>query len=332
MVQLSQAIDSLAELGNYILSNPQELQDIVRIAQHNNGWFDEKNCQTALQSIAKEFLQKDKLEAFVSNYPTPTKEPKSIGLILAGNIPMVGFHDVLCVLLSGHNAKVKLSSKDDKLMRAILMKLQSINDQFKHQITIVERLSNFDAVIATGSDNSARYFEEYFGKYPHIIRKNRTSIAILKGNETENDYLNLGKDIFQYYGLGCRNVSMVFVPKGYEFENLLNGLKSYASALNNSKYKNNFDYNLTLLLINKMPHIQGEAVIFTEDKNLNSRIAVVHYQEYDNQDEINNFIIEHQQKIQVIIGEEFTPFGTAQSPRLQDYADNVDTMQFLAEL
>jgi len=245
---------------------------------------------------------------------------------------LVSFHDILCVLLSGHNAQIKLSSKDDKLTRAILMKLGQLSENFNKQIEIVDRLSDYDAVIATGSDNSVRYFEQYFGNYPNIIRGNRTSLAVLTGSETKVDYQNLGKDVFYYYGLGCRNVTFLLVPTGFNFEPLLNGFAAYENTLNNHKYKNNFDYNLTLFLINTVPHLQGDAIILTEDESLHSRIAVLHYKEYKTKDDLNNFIIKHNKDLQVVVGKEFTPFGQAQEPTLSDFADHVDTMAFLSKL
>ena len=333
MRPLSQTIQSLHQLGSYLLIFPEELQAMMQIAKQENGWFDEQSQTKAIQAIVEEFLQKEQLELFANNYNFPVTNPKRVAIIMAGNIPLVGFHDLLCVLLSGHKAIVKLSSKDNKLMKAVILKLQAIDASFKEQITIVEnQLNNFDAVIATGSNNSARYFEEYFGNYPNIIRKNRNSIAVLTGTETTDQLRNLCVDIFEFYGLGCRNVSKLFVPKGYDFTQLLTISNEFSEVLNNTKYKNNFDYNLTLLILNKIPYLESDSLILTEDKSLHSRIAILHYEEYEFVDDVNNWIIEHQNELQVIVGNEFTPFGSAQQPAINDFADNVNTMQFLENL
>ena len=333
MRPLSQTIQSLHQLGSYLLTFPEELQAMMQIAKQENGWFDEQSQTKAIQAIVEEFLQKEQLELFANNYNFPVTNPKRVAIIMAGNIPLVGFHDLLCVLLSGHKAIVKLSSKDNKLMKAVILKLQAIDASFKEQITIVEnQLNNFDAVIATGSNNSARYFEEYFGNYPNIIRKNRNSIAVLTGTETTEQLRNLCVDIFEFYGLGCRNVSKLFVPKGYDFTQLLTISNEFSEVLNNTKYKNNFDYNLTLLILNKIPYLESDSLILTEDKSLHSRIAILHYEEYESVDDVNNWIIEHQNELQVIVGNEFTPFGSAQQPAINDFADNVNTMQFLENL
>ena len=333
MRPLSQTIQSLHQLGSYLLTFPEELQAMMQIAKQENGWFDEQSQTKAIQAIVEEFLQKEQLELFANNYNFPVTNPKRVAIIMAGNIPLVGFHDLLCVLLSGHKAIVKLSSKDNKLMKAVILKLQAIDASFKEQISIVEnQLNNFDAVIATGSNNSARYFEEYFGNYPNIIRKNRNSIAVLTGTETTEQLRNLCVDIFEFYGLGCRNVSKLFVPKGYDFTQLLTISNEFSEVLNNTKYKNNFDYNLTLLILNKIPYLESDSLILTEDKSLHSRIAILHYEEYESVDDVNNWIIEHQNELQVIVGNEFTPFGSAQQPAINDFADNVNTMQFLENL
>lgn len=193
-------------------------------------------------------------------------------------------------------------------------------------------MKDFDGIIATGSDNSSNYFEEYFGKYPNIIRKSRTSIAVLTGNETKEELTHLGRDIFQYYGLGCRNVTKLFVPKGYDFKLFFEAMESYSSVIQNTKYKNNFDYNLTLFILNKIPYLTNDFLILTEDKSLQSRIGSIHYEEYSSLDTVNNYIIEQKNRLQVVVGQNFTPFGEAQTPRLNDFADNVDTMKFLLNL
>lgn len=333
MTPISNRISTLASLGDYLKALPQELLDICAIAEKHNGWFDINSQKTAIQSIASTYLTKENLEKFCENFSFTNLESKNVAIIMAGNIPLVGMHDLICGVLSGHNLQIKLSSKDDQLMKAIILKLHLIDNELFDRLKIqFQPMKDFDGIIATGSDNSANYFEEYFGKYPNIIRKNRTSIAVLTGSETKEQLTNLGKDIFQYYGLGCRNVTKLFVPKNYDFKHFFEAIESHSSVMRNTKYKNNFDYNLTLFILNKIPYLTNDFLILTEDKSLQSRIGSIHYEEYDSLDMVNNFIIEHKERLQVIVGKDYTPFGTAQSPKLNEFADNVDTMSFLLNL
>ena len=330
----SSVLSALSELGKYLTSFPDELKAIMQVAEQHNGWFTQQQQQKAITEVVNHYLQPNALQEFATTYNTPVKESKNVAVVMAGNLPLVGIHDVICVLVSGHNLIAKLSSKDNKLMKAVLLKLQSLLPNGKEKIVITEgQLPKFNAVIATGSNNSARYFEEYFGKYPHIIRKNRSSIAVLTGKESDEELLALGNDIFSYYGLGCRNVTKLFVPQGYDFTTMLELYdEHFGDLIGNNKYKNNYDYNLTLLILNKIPYLNNKVFIVTEDKNLHSRIAIMHYQEYQSIDEVNNWIIEHNQELQVIVGEGFSPFGSSQQPSLTDYADGVDTMEFLMNL
>ncbi len=335
MSHTTSRIEALQSLGEFIRTKPTELQEISTVAGQHNGWFDEKNCWDSLHAIESKFLQSDLLHQFVQAYNLEeNKMPKTVALILAGNIPLVGFHDVLCTYLSGNIAQIKLSSKDNILTKAILMKLKSIAPNFANQIQIKdeESLQNFDAVIATGSNNSSRYFEEYFGKYPNIIRKNRTSLGLLTGDESTEQLHQLGLDIFTHYGLGCRNVSFLFVPKEYNFDPLLQEMNKFDWPIQNQKYLNNYDYNLSLLLINKVKHHSTPNLLLVENESLHSRIATIHFSYYESADEINNYIIEHQDELQLIAGQDFIPFGVAQQPNLNDFADKVDTMEFLTSL
>lgn len=333
MTPISSRISTLASLGDYLNTLPQELLDICNIAEKHNGWFDLKSQKTAIQAIATNFLNKEKLENFCNQYSFQDITHKKVAIIMAGNIPLVGIHDLICGILSGHQLQIKLSSKDDQLMKAIILKLHLIDNKLFDRVKIqFQPMKDFDGIIATGSDNSSNYFEEYFGKYPNIIRKSRTSIAVLTGNETKEELTHLGRDIFQYYGLGCRNVTKLFVPKGYDFKLFFEAMESYSSVIQNTKYKNNFDYNLTLFILNKIPYLTNDFLILTEDKSLQSRIGSIHYEEYSSLDTVNNYIIEQKNRLQVVVGQNFTPFGEAQTPRLNDFADNVDTMKFLLNL
>lgn len=259
-----------------------------------------------------------------------------IGLILAGNIPLVGFHDVLCVLASGHHALIKASSNDTRLIKYILNLLVEIAPEFKTRFTFVERLAHFDAVIATGSNNTSRYFEYYFGKVPHIIRKNRNSIALLTGNETKEQLFLLGHDIFDFFGLGCRNVSKLLVPAGYDFVPFFEAVEPHQPIIHHHKYNNNYDYNKSIYLVNSDKHLDNGFLLVKEDERLASPLAVLYFEYYDDMPAATSRLAELSEAIQCIvthghidIGNQVVDFGQSQQPRLWDYADGVDTMAFL---
>jgi hypothetical protein len=280
---LQDRIDSLDALGKRLLQPSEQLDTVVRRTAFKNSWFVEANQRKAIHEIATHFLNKEKLEKWVANYTFPTDGvQKKVGLILAGNIPLVGFHDILCVFISGHIAKIKISDKDPYLLPYILGILAEIDPRTADFFHITEGfLKDFDTVIATGSNNSARYFEAYFGKYPHIIRKNRNAVAILRGSETTDDLALLGEDVFTYFGLGCRNVSKIYVPNGYNFHPFLEALHEFREIVNHDKYKNNFDYNFTLLILNKIKHEANGCILMRESTDLASPIAVLYYEYYD---------------------------------------------------
>jgi hypothetical protein len=250
---------------------------------------------------------------------------------MAGNIPLVGFHDFLCGFLSGHTIFMKLSSKDEVLLRHLIEKLIEWEPEVAAQIHIADNLKNCDAYIATGSNNTARYFEQYFGKYPHIIRKNRTSVAILEGDETEDELYALAKDVFTFYGLGCRNVTQVCVPRGYDFATLQQVFQRYDEYILHHKYKNNYDYHYAIYLLNRVPHISNGSLLMVENELPFSAVSVLHYRYYDDMQALAREL-EQRNDIQTIVGRGFTPFGAAQVPSLSDYADGVDTMAFLCSL
>lgn len=325
-------IKSFDTLGNRLKNlSVDELEELYLGAKNENAWFVESNIQLAIDGIAL-FLDQSEIEQWLSSYELKEIEPKKIGVIAAGNIPLVGFHDVMCVLLTGHHLMIKMSSKDGVLMRFVLDELFRIAPDFKSQVTFVDRLNEADSFIATGSDNSARYFEYYFKNKPHVIRKNRTSVGVLKGQETSEDFENLGHDIFQYYGLGCRNVSKIFVPKGYDFSPFLDALKSFEPVIHHHKYRNNYDYNKSIYLVNREPFLDTEYLLVRENEDLVSPISVLYYQEYNDEKELNALLIENANKIQCIVGEDHIPFGHAQKPSVSDYADGVDTISFLIGL
>ena len=328
-------IKAFVQLGEYIKTLPEEkfksLAESIRI---ENPWFTEGNLRMTVSGILK-FLEEKNLRAWLSGYVLPTRRPKVIAIVMAGNIPAVGFHDLLCVLLNGDSALIKLSSKDTALLKFLLEKLIEINPGFSSKIQYAERLKDFDAVIATGSDNTSRYFEYYFGKYPHIIRKNRTSVAILDGSENDRDLTQLGTDVFSYFGLGCRNVSKLFVPSGYDFGPLFRSWEFFKEIEHHHKYHNNYHYQKSIFLVSILPHLDNGFVLLQESERLVSPIAVVYYEYYNKQEELSNKLGAVKDKLQCIVGN-ISPatikFGEAQFPELSDYADGVDVLKFLSEL
>ena len=332
-MNLERRIRDLLSLADVLAERNEELNQVIEEAFQHNKWFTGENISLALKNIHDQFLKKEKLETWISKYETGlVKHPKTVGMVMAGNIPLVGFHDFLCVFLSGHKGLIKLSSKDDVLFPFLLKKLFEIDEELKHSISISEIIKGMDAVIATGSNNSSRYFQYYFGKYPHIIRKNRSSVAVLRGSESEEDLVNLGSDIFSYFGLGCRNVSKLFVPENYSFDFFFESLQPFNYLKEHNKYKNNFDYNYAVLLLNKTPFLNNEFLMMREEQQVSSPVAMLNYEFYRNENDLLQKLGRDASAIQCVAGKEFIPFGKTQSPELWDYADNVDTMKFLTAL
>ncbi|WP_443938427.1 acyl-CoA reductase [Pedobacter sp. MW01-1-1] len=325
-------IKAFKQLGK-LLTNPTDiLGNAIYSAESGNAWFTQENVKKSLNSFS-EMLNEADIDLWFQNIRF-NHEPKKVGLILAGNIPMVGFHDVLCVLASGNIALIKLSSSDNRLIKAVLDELLAIEPGFQNHIKYVERLSNFDAVIATGSNNSSRYFDYYFSKVPNIIRKNRNSVAVLKGNETPEEIHNLGADIFDYFGLGCRNVSKIYFPEGYDIAHFYQGIESYQPIINHFKYNNNYDYNKSIYLVNNAKHYDNGFLLLKEDESLTSPLAVLFYQEYKDLADVEQILENNAENIQCIVTSaplklNTFAFGQSQHPKLWDYADNVDTVAFL---
>lgn len=307
-----------------------KMNELIAREHHFNGWFTEKAIRESLLHLG-EHLSENTLGKWLAPYPMASK-PRRVGLILAGNIPLVGFHDVMSTLLSGHQAVIKMSSDDRRLLPLLLDVLVELVPPLSVNIKLVEKLTDIDAVIATGSDNSARYFEKYFGHLPNIIRKNRTSIAVLEGDETAKELSELGKDIFTYFGLGCRNVSHLMVPKSFDLDRFFGAIVEYGDIINHNKYANNYDYYKAIYLMNRESIIENGFVLTRESDELFAPIAVLHYQRYNSKAEVASYLKRHENKIQVVAGKAYTPFGQAQSPELNDYADGIDTLEFLSEL
>lgn len=339
-MNLTYRLQAFVSLGKFLQENPERYDRILTKVYQHNPWFTIENQKLALGSIIEFFLNEQKLNEWVDLYPhlKESDQPKEIGLILAGNIPLVGFHDFLCVLISGHIALVKCSDKDPYLLPFLAELLIELAPDLKNYIYFIDRLDRYDAVIATGSNNSSRYFEHYFSSKPHIIRKNRQAVAFLSGRETEEDLLNVGKDVFTYFGLGCRNVSKIYVPQQYDFTLLLDQLHSFKEIILHNSYKNNFDYQSAIWLLNKVPHFMTGSVLVTEEKSISSKIATLHYEYYASLPQLNENLSESLDEIQCVVGMEqlsgmkVIPFGQAQTPTLSEYADGVDTMAFLVGL
>ncbi len=305
-----------------------------------NGYFTNDSIRYALKAIG-EMLAQPKLATWANIYKLNRQfanSPKTIGVVMAGNIPLVGFHDFLCVLITGNHFLGKLSQQDRHLLPAIAEILIEIDRGYKHCIQFTQdKIQGFDAVIATGSNNTARYFEYYFGKYPHIIRKNRNSIAVLSGNETHDELNSLAEDMFLYFGLGCRNVSKLFVPEGYDFNRLANASASFSHYIDHNHFRNNYDYYKTIFQMNNLAFIDCGFFILQENPSLHNPVSVIHYENYSDEEQIRRFMDENHENLQCIIGNSFEvdgilPFGNAQKPQLSDFADNIDTLNFLLEL
>jgi hypothetical protein len=308
----------------------------IKIAQENNSWFTKENILFSLNSWSKA-LSKNNLDNFIGSVKLNKTSSKKVAIIMAGNIPLVGFHDFLSVLISGHSVLVKQSSSDKHLLPYLAKYLEYVEDGFKGKITFTEeKLIDFDAIIATGSDNTARYFEYYFKNKPNIIRKSRNSVAVITGKETEEDFINLSDDVFQYFGLGCRSVSKLYVPKDYNFDAFFNGMYAKKDIINNAKYANNYDYNKAVYLMSEFDLLENGFLMIKEDESYSSPIATIFYEYYDNEIDLKIKLHQDKQKIQCIVAKDFieneVAFGQTQQPKLTDYADGVNTLEFLSEI
>jgi hypothetical protein len=329
-------IKAFARLGEWMHHLDQDTLWRMESIQNLNPWYTKKNILKQFQALGQN-LNEEKLQSWTAPY-NANETNKVVGLVLAGNIPLVGFHDVLSTLILGFTAQIKLSSDDAGLSTIILNKLVEIEPRFENQIQIVERLANFDLVIATGSNNTARYFEYYFGKKPHIIRKNRNSIAVLTGEESSEQLSKLGDDIFDYFGLGCRSVSKLFIPKDYPIATFFEAIEQYSPIRDHYKYNNNYDYNKSIYLVNADKHYDNGFLLLKKDEDIASPLAVVFFQEYENLAEVEAYINTRQESIQCVtsiasldIQTPLFTLGGSQCPALDDYADGINTLQFLAD-
>ncbi len=349
-MNISERISAFARFGQFLSAFSREsdvaqgeeygsLNERIKTSHLYNAWYIEDSVRAAISAISKS-IKEDNISKWIDLYKGRfnTVIPKTIAVVMAGNIPLVGFHDFFCVLMSGNKFLGKLSSQDKHLLPAVADILISFEPRFKEYIAFTEgRLEKFDAVIATGSNNTSRYFEYYFGKYPNIIRKNRNSVAVLNGKETENDLKKLGNDIFLYFGLGCRNVSKLFVPRNYDFGKFFKAIESYNDVANNHKYFNNYEYNKAVYLVNKIKHLDNNFLLLKEDKTMHSPVSVVYYEYFSDRAEVETKLKHDSVKIQCVVTNDkgfdnCVPFGKSQFPALWDYADGVDTIRFLCSL
>ncbi len=337
-MSFEQRVSALQSIKRLIDEKEDKIMAAVEYACHKNQWFTPQNCWQALDAIATNYLSEEVLLEIQKRYNINPTEPKSVGLVCAANIPLVGFHDILSIFLSGHVGIIKLSDRDEALPKFLIKQLMASHPGYASSFTFVDKLKNIEAVIATGSDNSARYFEYYFGKYPNIIRKNRNGVAVLTGKESKEELENLRSDIFSYFGMGCRNVSKIYVPESFDFKEMMEVLHDNNQIVLHPKYKNNFDYNIALCMLNQEQYYNNGGLIVKEQKQIASRIACLHYEKYQGLPTLENELLENQDQIQCVVGNvrfskiKAIPFGKAQSPEFFDYADGVDVFKFLTQL
>lgn len=338
---MQQFVDGKSDLET---AAPLQLQDyhafseLIDRAHHHNGWFTREQVLIALKGWTTNLTQ-EAITDWVRAYPDfqEPHEVKKVAVVMAGNLPLVGFHDFLSVLISGHYLIAKPSGNDDQLLPYLAKILIKIEPDFGSFIVFTkETLPQFDAVIATGNDNTARYFEYYFKARPHIIRKNRNAVAVLRGDETEEQLLGLADDIFTFFGMGCRSVSKIFVPKGYNFDLFFNRVYRFRESINHAKYANNYDYNKAVYLMSQIPMLDNGFLVLKEDAAFSSPIAVIFYEYYEDEKNLKTHLEENRRSIQCIVAQNFSAdeiaFGKAQKPNLNDYADGVDTLAFLETL
>ncbi len=335
-MSLQQRIEILAELGNRLEQSDEKLDAIIQKNYLYNKWFTIENTQLAIQAIRQELLDKNKLQTWAAQYNISDNQiQKRVGIVLSGNIPLEGFHDIISTFIAGHQSIIKLSEKDEYLIPYFISILTDIQPESAAYFPVAERIKGIDSVIITNANDSTRYYETYFGKYPNIIRKQRASVGILAGNETEEDWKKLGIDVFRFFGLGSRNVSKLYLPKGYDLAPLLEFWKRFEHLIHHDKYKNNFDYNYSLILMNGLPHISNGIILMQEAEDISARTAMLYYEYYDNLPTLTRKLQAYQDEIQSIITNQnienlkTTPFGQTHYPTLNDYPNHIDTMKFL---
>tara|TARA_X000000368_G_scaffold51672_1_gene36865 strand:- start:92 stop:1096 length:1005 start_codon:yes stop_codon:yes gene_type:complete len=334
-MNLQARIQAFTKLGQYLkIDMYQDAAEDLHKAEVLNSWFTKENIKKAINAWHEQ-LKVDMLTSWLNPYKLKeVASPKKVLIIMAGNIPLVGFHDFITVLILGHKVVVKMSSSDNILLKVFIEKLISIAPEFKESISFIDEVKNrkFDAVITTGSDNSAQYFEYYFKGAKKIIRKNRRSVAVLDGTESAMQLKGLADDVFAYFGLGCRNVSKLFLPKGYDLNKLFEAFFSYSHVVEHKKYGNNYDYNRAIFLMGSNKLVENGFLLMKEDKSLLSPVAMLYYEYYNDINTVEQFVEENAEQLQCVVSKKDIPFGNTQKPNLWDYADGVDTVDFLRGL
>lgn len=349
-MNLEERLIALKKLGAILLSIGEEnkfegyslgiteseyanLEAVVNQVSIYNGWFTAKEVKKSFRAWGN-LLQEENLRNWLNSYNIDqSKTDKNVGIIMAGNIPLVGFHDFLCVYILGMSMKIKMSSDDNKLLPPIFELLALFDKDVKDKIELIPAtLKDFDAIIATGSNNTAKYFDQYFGKYPNIIRKSRTSVAVLSGEESEEQLRSLSEDIFAYYGLGCRNITKVYLPEGYDLNNLFKAFFEFQYVVDNNKYANNYDYHKALFLMEQYDVLENGFILLRKDNSIHSPIGTLNYEYYSDKEGLENELVAMKEEIQCVVSSDKIPFGKAQSPELWEYADNIDTLEFLLNL
>lgn len=329
-MNLQERIELMAWLGNYMVADGPEWQEAKLRAEQENAWFTQQFISEAARNICENYLDRNILKNWAEKYSVaPEDTGLLIGIVMAGNIPLVGFHDLLCTFIAGHRQYIKLSARDTVLMKHLVEILHAKEPLTKQLIHISERLNGCDAYIATGSNNTSRYFEYYFSKYPHIIRRNRTSVAIISGEETVEALAGLSDDVNLYFGLGCRNVTKIYVPRNYSFLPLLEAFNKYDYLANHHKYKNNYDYQLSILLLNSQMYMTNGSVLLTENEGLFSPISQVFYETYSSKKNLQEHLSLSNEIQSISTG---LSLGNSQKPSIDQYADGIDTMAFLTGL
>jgi hypothetical protein len=348
----TEAIKSFNQLGEDLrgfLKDPssnkyEDWNTALKLAEQQNGWFTRDSIISALHGI-ESWLATKSLEDWLANYPELPKEntkPITISVVMAGNIPLVGFHDFICILLTGNTIEAKLSHADKVFLQFVAKKLIAIEPEWEKHIKFIDKLSSSaNAIIATGSNNTARHFEYYFRNVPNIIRRNRNGVAILDGSETTEELGKLGEDIFSYFGLGCRNISKMYVPDGYDLAIFFRAIEKFSDVINHNKYNNNYSYNRTIFLMDGKIFTDNNFLTVIEDPVIPSPIAVLHYEKYKDLPTLAESLSAQKDLIQCIATSErvkkklvnmpipVVGFGETQSPKLSDYADGVDVMKFI---
>lgn len=338
MIPLNERIELIHKAGeklNAAFSDPN-FASVFSMAESSNPWFTQSNIKKSIDAIYSKYTSADKLNEWISNYTIPENtKPKKLGLLLAGNIPFVGIHDVISGFAAGHELHIKFSDKDSYLMPFFIKLITEENEKAESYFTEVERMNGIDLVIATGSNNTSRYFDYYFSKMPNIIRKNRVSVAVLGPNTSMEELKILGEDVFAYFGLGCRNISKMYLPKGYKIEKVMEAFEDWKEWVLHNKYKNNFDYNYAIYLLNKTKFFTNGSLITLEDESIYSRISCLHFSYYEDQNELESQLKGLEDQLQCVVSNvelneiETQAFGSTQAPELWEYADGVDTMEFL---